>query len=46
MVMVKTDIFWRNEVTGENTAWLMNGTEKTTSAFFPSNDPGWSPFPW
>ncbi|MEA5564907.1 VCBS repeat-containing protein [Anabaena sp. UHCC 0399] len=31
----KTDIFWNNETTGENTAWLMDGTNKSSEAFLP-----------
>ncbi|AFY36243.1 VCBS repeat-containing protein [Calothrix sp. PCC 7507] len=29
----KTDIFWHNESTGENTTWLMDGTTLTTETF-------------
>jgi hypothetical protein len=36
----RTDIFWQNASTGENTAWLMNGTTIESEAFLPSNTPG------
>lgn len=39
----KTDIFWHNTETGENTAWLMNGGNVLTKAFLPSNDLAWEP---
>ncbi|MBD2337547.1 VCBS repeat-containing protein [Calothrix sp. FACHB-156] len=29
----KTDIFWRNNATGENTTWLMDGTTIVTETF-------------
>ncbi|MBW4561577.1 MAG: VCBS repeat-containing protein [Mojavia pulchra JT2-VF2] len=29
----KTDIFWHNEATGENTSWLMDGATITTETF-------------
>ncbi len=32
----RTDIFWRNNVTGENAAWLMDGTNIATAAFLPT----------
>lgn len=34
----KTDILWHNETTGENTAWLMDGTTVSTAAFLPATD--------
>ncbi|MEM6401657.1 MAG: VCBS repeat-containing protein [Cyanobacteria bacterium P01_D01_bin.116] len=37
----KTDIFWHNTETGENTAWLMNGGNILTKAFLPSNELTW-----
>lgn len=39
----KTDIFWRNDTTAESTAWLMDGTNVTTSTFLPKNNPSWKP---
>ena len=39
----KTDVFWHNNQTGENTAWLMDGGEVSTKAFLPSNDLAWEP---
>ncbi len=32
----KTDIFWHNSSTGENTSWLMNGTTVATQTFLPT----------
>ena len=32
----RSDVVWRNHVTGQNLAWLMNGFTITTSAFLPT----------
>lgn len=39
----RTDVFWRNNQTGENTAWLMDGGDISTKAFLPYNDLSWEP---
>ncbi|MBD2777307.1 FG-GAP repeat domain-containing protein [Iningainema tapete] len=39
----KTDIFWRNEETGVNAAWIMNGTNATGS-FLLSVAPEWNSY--
>ena len=39
----KTDIFWHNGTTGENTAWLMDGTTVATEAFLPANNAALTP---
>ena len=37
-----TDIVWRNQVTGDNVVWNMNGTTLTGGAFLlPIADPHW-----
>lgn len=40
----RTDIFWHNETTGANTAWLMNGATVSGEAFLSSSTPGTSPY--
>jgi hypothetical protein len=32
----KADVVWRNKVTGQNIAWLMNGLTVGTSGFLPT----------
>jgi len=32
----KSDVIWRNKVTGQNVGWLMNALTVTTSAFLPT----------
>ena len=32
----KADVIWRNRVTGQNIAWLMDGTAVSISAFLPT----------
>jgi hypothetical protein len=38
----RSDIFWRNGVTGENAAWLMNGTNIATAASLPTVPTDWA----
>ncbi len=43
----KADILWRNEATGQNVVWLMDGTNLTTvvdltSLKYPNEPPNWS----
>jgi hypothetical protein len=36
-------LIWRNQVTGQNTAWLMNGTTVQATGFLPTvSDPQWT----
>lgn len=37
----KTDIFWRNPNTAENSVWLMNGTFVASKAVLPTLSPDW-----
>ena len=38
----KTDLLWRNYVTGQNAIWYMNGTTLLSSAYLtPVGDPNW-----
>ncbi len=38
---LRTDIFLRNDVTGENAVWLMNGTNIATAASLPTVSTNW-----
>jgi hypothetical protein len=37
----KTDILWRNNTTGQNTLWFMNGTTMTSWSYLPSVATAW-----
>ncbi|MCA1994845.1 MAG: hypothetical protein LDL41_22770 [Coleofasciculus sp. S288] len=38
----QTDILWRNEATGQNAVWLMNGTDIAQGVFLtPVDDLNW-----
>ncbi len=39
----KTDIFWRNNTTGGNAIWTMEGTI-AEGEYLPDNEPSWQAF--